>query len=499
MVETEPMDPAQEFEAKLLLRHKPMNEATERGDSSVQQFYRDAAVLVTGGSGFLGKQLVEKLFSAVLLTGGSGFLGKQLVEKLFRATQVSKVFFLLRPKKGKPIKQRLDEILQDPVYDLVKERNPKFAERIIPVAGDVAALRLGLSDKDWNMITEEVNIIYHMAATTRFDECLRVATLINVRGAREALILGKACKKLKAYVHVSTAYSHACVNLINTEVLEDFYSSPVDPETLIRLAETADEERLNDITPGLIKNWPNTYSFAKAVAEETVRSMCDDLPLCIVRPAIVICAAREPNPGWLDMSNVYGASGIILGPGLGLMHTILANKDVRIGLVPVDYVNNAIIAAAYETARKATAGPKTPKIYTLCTRRNPAYWWQHTETVETIVKPNYPTPAAVGPSFAWQTKNATLFWIYSWLLQLIPGYIVDGVCLVLGKERRFAKLYTKMYKMSTALSYFTVNDWNFVDENTANLYNSLSSIDKEIFDFDVTKIDWQEHLATDFG
>lgn len=43
----------------------------------------------------------------------------------------------------------------------------------------------------------QVNVVFHLAATTRFDEPLRMATLINIRGTRETLLLGKACKNLR--------------------------------------------------------------------------------------------------------------------------------------------------------------------------------------------------------------------------------------------------------------------------------------------------------------
>ncbi|KAF9410699.1 hypothetical protein HW555_010291 [Spodoptera exigua] len=424
MGETEPLDPARELELQFLARQKPMLEATARGNSTVQQFYDGQKVFVTGGT---------------------GFLGKQLIEKLFRATNVSKVFVLLRPKKGKAVELRTNELLQDPVFEWVKEHRPKALNKIVPIAGDVAEIRLGISDKDWKMLSEEVNIIFHMAATTRFDETLRVATMINVRGAREALILGKACKQLKSYVHVSTAYSYACDNLIDTEVLEDFYKAPIDPDTLIKMVESVDEARLN-----------------------------------------IISSIKEPSPGWLDMSNVYGASGIILGPGIGLMHSFMARDDIHIGLVPVDYVNNAILAAAWETAKRVAAGHKTPKIYSVtASTRNPTRW---------EIRRDYPTPAAVGWGFIWQTQYHFVFLIYSWILHLIPGHIIDGICAILGKERRYLKVFQKMYNMCSALAYFTTNQWRFVDDNTASLYDSLSTIDKEIFDFDVRKINWREYM-----
>ncbi|CAB0020485.1 unnamed protein product, partial [Nesidiocoris tenuis] len=46
----------------------------------------------------------------IFLTGGSGFVGVCLIEKLIRCTEVNKIYLLLRPKKGKAASERLDEL-----------------------------------------------------------------------------------------------------------------------------------------------------------------------------------------------------------------------------------------------------------------------------------------------------------------------------------------------------------------------------------------------------
>lgn len=52
----------------------------------------------------------------VLITGGTGFMGKVLVEKLLRACpKVKKVILLMRDKKGKSPEQRLKDIFAGPV------------------------------------------------------------------------------------------------------------------------------------------------------------------------------------------------------------------------------------------------------------------------------------------------------------------------------------------------------------------------------------------------
>ncbi|KAJ8719812.1 hypothetical protein PYW08_011987 [Mythimna loreyi] len=469
----EMMDPAQEFEAKILTRLKPLNEVTARGTSAVQQFYNGVNVF---------------------LTGGSGFLGKQLIEKLLRATAVSKIFILLRSKKGKSIEQRLIELLQDPVYDLLREQQPNFAQRLIVVSGDVAELRLGLSEKDWNTITEQVHIVFHLAATTRFDEVLRVATFINIRGTRETLALGKACEKLKSLVYVSTAYSHACVDRIGKELLENFYKNPMNPNTMIQMAETIDEGRLNDITQNLINNWPNTYTFTKSIAEELVNDIGNDLPVCVVRPSIVIGSALEPNPGWVDMSCIYGASGLLSTIGLGITHTLYAGNSNVQEFIPVDYVNNAIVVAGWETARKRAIGDNKTMIYNICASARNLAIWKELRTVAEKQGQIYPSPMMVGYAFVLGTENPILFWVYSWILHIIPAYIIDGICVVVGKERRFVKLAKKLYKMTKTLTFFLRNHWKFDDKNTEVLYNSLSKEDREIFNFDAKNIDWSEYV-----
>lgn len=57
---------------------------------SVQDFYKGRNVLITGGTGFMGKVLIEKL--------------------LYSVPDIGKVYVLMRPKRGKSVAQRLEDI-----------------------------------------------------------------------------------------------------------------------------------------------------------------------------------------------------------------------------------------------------------------------------------------------------------------------------------------------------------------------------------------------------
>lgn len=64
------------------------------------------------------------------------------------------------------------------------------------IPGDVSLSDLGMSTKDREKITSEAEIIFHCAATVRFDEPLKKAVLLNVRGTKLMLELAKECNKL---------------------------------------------------------------------------------------------------------------------------------------------------------------------------------------------------------------------------------------------------------------------------------------------------------------
>ena len=48
-----------------------------------------------------------------------------------------------------------------------------WQSKIVPVKGDIGEENLGLSDEDWEILQDDVQITFHSAATVRFDEDLK--------------------------------------------------------------------------------------------------------------------------------------------------------------------------------------------------------------------------------------------------------------------------------------------------------------------------------------
>lgn len=160
--------------------------------------------------------------TTVFVTGGTGFLGKVIVEKLVRTCEgIEAVYILIRPKYGVPVEQRYKDFLKNmvrylffycvnsaklndffprivcQVFDKIRSKKPELLEKIKSVQGDVSEPNIGLSQEDQDLLSEKVNIVIHSAATVRFVEPLSDAINLNTLGTKRLLELSYKFKNLK--------------------------------------------------------------------------------------------------------------------------------------------------------------------------------------------------------------------------------------------------------------------------------------------------------------
>lgn len=150
-------------------------------------------------------------------------MGKVLIEKLLvSCPTIGNLYLLIREKKGKTFKERFDTLFKDDVSTIIPtpcsiirvmfyvrcniyfqvfvrlhKLVPNFRTKVIAISGDCSTERLGLSADDYDFLASKVSVIFHGAATVRFDETLKHAVNINIRGVREMLNFSKQCKSLK--------------------------------------------------------------------------------------------------------------------------------------------------------------------------------------------------------------------------------------------------------------------------------------------------------------
>lgn len=66
----------------------------------------------------------------------------------------------------------------------------------------------------------------------------------------------------------------------------------------------------------------------------------------------VVSTWAEPLIGWIN--NVYGATGVVLGTGIGLLRVWGTDPDQVGDMIPVDMAINMTLAATWEVITKNT-------------------------------------------------------------------------------------------------------------------------------------------------
>jgi thioester reductase-like protein len=246
----------------------------------------------------------------LVLTGATGFVGGALLAEILTATN-ARVTCLVRAGDLWEARDRLVSALRPWLGVGLAEES---LTRVLALPADITLPRLGLSEGTWYDLAESSAHIVHCAATVRFDEPLEVARTVNVDGARRILDLVRTAAglgALKRAVMVSTTF-------------------------VAGTAPRAFAEHELDIGQA----FRNTYERSKFEAEQEVQAAGAELPICVVRPSIVV---GHSDTGQTTAFNVlYVPLRLLLRrPGSA---TLPVRADATLDTVPVDWVAQLILA-----------------------------------------------------------------------------------------------------------------------------------------------------------
>ncbi|KAF7267479.1 hypothetical protein GWI33_019312 [Rhynchophorus ferrugineus] len=425
----------------------------------------------------------------VFLTGGTGFMGKALIEKLLRDTEVETIYILVREKKGKTSHMRIDELFDDVVFERLKSQEPNCKNKVQPIAGDCSIAGLGLSIIDRQRLITDVDIVLHVAATVNFNQHIKLAYNINVRATRDVLDLAREMTNLKSIVHVSTAYS----NCIRDHIEEKIYDVPLDSSDLEVMLDKMTKHESELYTETLLGEWPNTYTFTKALAESMVKNRGNGLPIGIFRPSIIISTYKEPVPGWID--NLYGPTGITAGTVSGIIRTALCDGEKIADLIPIDTCVAAILASTWDIKERHSKknDDKIPVYNYVSSVENPLYWNEFLNINYQECLKWIPEKAIWYPTIT-ITNNKYFYYLMTFLYHTFPALLFDLASLAVGGKPRLLSLYKKVHKFTTILLFFSTKEWSFSNKNVQGLWLTLNKSDRDLFPFSMGQVQWLTYL-----
>jgi amino acid adenylation domain-containing protein/thioester reductase-like protein len=137
--------------------------------------------------------------SAVLLTGGTGFLGAHLLRELLNRTRAT-IYCLVRASDDERAFGRIRNNVA--AHQLAVEG---IESRVRVIVGDLCKPRLGMSMDQYSRLSEQVDIVYHGGAAVNFLEPYGRIARNNVEGTRHVLEFAVEGKRKPIHLISSTA------------------------------------------------------------------------------------------------------------------------------------------------------------------------------------------------------------------------------------------------------------------------------------------------------
>ncbi|CAH1098717.1 unnamed protein product [Psylliodes chrysocephalus] len=342
-------------------------------------------------------------------------------------------------------------------------------------------IRYRISDSDRAFLVKTVSIVFHIAASVRFDDFLQKAIISNVRSTREVIYLVEQLNKVDVFVYVSTAYSNCDRKTID----ERFYKSSYDWRDAIKLAESTEEDVkkiIDNVTMKVIEPMPNTYVFTKGLAEDCLSDQClNRFPTCVIRPSIVTPTFEEPMEGYID--NFNGPVTLFIAGGSGIAKVMHLDRDTILDHVFGDNVAKVTIIASWKHGVEKT----TDEIKIYNATSDFLYTSRQSNEIGYRIQKENPLRYYMGVGPVTLMKCSYGYYVYNLLFHFFPALIIDLLLKLFGKKLSILSLRRKLVVANMALLPFTMPSggipWTFINKNYVGLESTLTNSDKKNFSY----------------
>ena len=192
-----------DFEYSDIFTHPTIKELSKKSNRSDEEFIKTFDY--TRFKDILNRNTVDNLKSIkkakiknILLIGATGFLGAHILDS-FMKNNKGIVYCLVRPKNSITIEKRLKDTLNFYFGDTYKN---EFSKRIRVVHGDIVENNLGLTDKDFDVLSNNIDAVINSGALVKHFGIKKKFEEINVVGTQN--IIDFCNKTKKRLLHIST-------------------------------------------------------------------------------------------------------------------------------------------------------------------------------------------------------------------------------------------------------------------------------------------------------
>ncbi|CRK97590.1 CLUMA_CG010976, isoform A [Clunio marinus] len=433
----------------------------------------------------------------VFITGGTGFLGTLLIERLLNSTpKIGKIYLLVRAKHGVSPECRIQRLMSKVIFDKL---NDDDKAKVIPVVGELSEANFGIVGDLLEKLLMDVNIVYHVAATIRFNAFLGDAIKTNLVGTQVAVNFAKQLHNLVSFIYVSTAFCNSCY--LNQGIKEQVYPSHHDPHEMIKLVDDNNNETKELPKTGtkelqeILGIHPNTYTFTKQLAENLILKEMRNLPAGIIRPSIVYGTYKDPDAGWVGSAN-NGHIGFLAGFTKGLFRTMGGDPDSVMDLIPCDYVVNSTIVLSWYVGKSHIETPEV--IHCTSGEINPLTFGKYCRMLNKATKAHPNDYIICQPKV--KVRNGFRYMLFTYLFHYIPAlllYIPEMFLHSSKKSSRRTIEYVRIFDNGIkAFDFFVSQNFHYNMKNSLRILGCLEPEDAQKYNYNVEFCDWANYFET---